>query len=103
MSLDGVNAENVGRMLRRNSERAQFIVISLRKVTLKFARQLFGALKGQRKPRLEKLPAGIFLQLHSQRRNDVKGGVKSRELLEEFYHAPVVFQGVQPGPRQHIF
>ncbi|MCI4358449.1 MAG: chromosome segregation protein SMC [Thermoplasmata archaeon] len=42
MSLDGVNAENVGRMLRRNSERAQFIVISLRKVTLKFANHLFG-------------------------------------------------------------
>lgn len=42
MSLDGINAENVGRMLRRNAERAQFIVISLRKVTLKFARQLFG-------------------------------------------------------------
>jgi len=42
MSLDAVNAENIGRMLRRNSERAQFIVISLRKVTLKFARQLFG-------------------------------------------------------------
>jgi chromosome segregation protein len=42
MSLDGVNAENVGRMLRRNAERAQFIVISLRKVTLKFAHQIFG-------------------------------------------------------------
>ena len=42
MSLDGINAENVGRMLRRNAERAQFIVISLRKVTLKFAHQLFG-------------------------------------------------------------
>ncbi|HEV2230893.1 MAG TPA: hypothetical protein VGS18_01740, partial [Thermoplasmata archaeon] len=42
MSLDGVNAENVGRMLRRNAEWAQFIVISLRKVTLKFAHQLFG-------------------------------------------------------------
>jgi chromosome segregation protein len=42
MSLDGVNAENVGRMLRRNAERAQFVVISLRKVTLKFAHQLFG-------------------------------------------------------------
>jgi chromosome segregation protein len=42
MSLDGVNAENVGRMLRHNSERAQFIVISLRKVTLKFAKTLFG-------------------------------------------------------------
>ncbi len=42
MSLDGLNAEYVGRMLRRNSERAQFVVISLRKVTLKFAHQLFG-------------------------------------------------------------
>ena len=42
MSLDGLNAEYVGRMLRRNSERAQFIVISLRKVTLKFAHHLFG-------------------------------------------------------------
>ena len=42
MSLDGLNAENVGRMLRHNSERAQFIVISLRKVTLKFASHLYG-------------------------------------------------------------
>jgi chromosome segregation protein len=42
MSLDGVNAENVGRMLRRNAERAQFVVISLRKVTLKCAHRLFG-------------------------------------------------------------
>jgi chromosome segregation protein len=42
MSLDGINAENVGRMLRRNAERAQFVVISLRKVTLKFAHHLFG-------------------------------------------------------------
>ena len=42
MSLDGLNAEYVGRMLRRNSERAQFVVISLRKVTLKFAQHLFG-------------------------------------------------------------
>ncbi len=29
-------------MVRRNAERAQFVVISLRKVTLKFARQLYG-------------------------------------------------------------
>ena len=42
MSLDALNAENIGRMVRRNAERAQFIVISLRKVTLKFARQLYG-------------------------------------------------------------
>ena len=42
MSLDGLNAEYVGRLLRRNAERAQFVVISLRKVTLKFAHQLYG-------------------------------------------------------------
>jgi chromosome segregation protein len=42
MSLDGINAENIGRMLRRNSARAQFIVISLRKVTLKWAEHLYG-------------------------------------------------------------
>ena len=42
MSLDGLNAEYVGRMLARNSERAQFVVISLRKVTLKFAQRLYG-------------------------------------------------------------
>ncbi|HTP53467.1 MAG TPA: chromosome segregation protein SMC [Thermoplasmata archaeon] len=42
MSLDGLNAEYVGRLLRRNAERAQFVVISLRKVTLKFAHHLYG-------------------------------------------------------------
>ena len=42
MSLDGMNAEYVGRLLRRNAERAQFVVISLRKVTLKFAHHLYG-------------------------------------------------------------
>jgi chromosome segregation protein len=42
MSLDGLNAEYVGRMLRHNAERAQFVVISLRKVTLKFASHLYG-------------------------------------------------------------
>ncbi len=41
-SLDGLNAEYVGRLLARNAERAQFVVISLRKVTLKFAHRLYG-------------------------------------------------------------
>ncbi len=42
MSLDAVNAGNLGHMLRRNAEKAQFIVISLRKVTLRSAHRLFG-------------------------------------------------------------
>jgi chromosome segregation protein len=42
MFLDGVNAEMVGRVIKRNSSTAQFIVISLRKATLKFADYVIG-------------------------------------------------------------
>ncbi len=42
MFLDGVNAEMVGRIIKRNSATAQFIVISLRKATLKFADYVIG-------------------------------------------------------------
>ncbi len=42
MFLDGVNAEMVGRIIKRNSRTAQFIVISLRKATLKFADYIIG-------------------------------------------------------------
>ena len=42
MFLDGVNAEIVGRIIKRNSKSAQFIVISLRKATIKFADYVIG-------------------------------------------------------------
>jgi len=42
MFLDGVNAENVGRLFRRNSERAQIIAVTLRKSTMKYANQMIG-------------------------------------------------------------
>ncbi len=42
MFLDGVNAEMVGKIIKRNSATAQFIVISLRKATLKFADYVIG-------------------------------------------------------------
>lgn len=42
-NLDAVNAEKVARMIRRNSSMAQFVQISLRKVTLKEADHLIGA------------------------------------------------------------
>ncbi|ADD09188.1 chromosome segregation protein SMC [Aciduliprofundum boonei T469] len=42
MFLDGMNAEMVGRIIKRNSRTAQFIVISLRKATLKFADYVIG-------------------------------------------------------------
>ncbi len=42
MFLDGVNAENVGRMFRRNSDNAQIIAVTLRKSTMKYAHQMIG-------------------------------------------------------------
>ena len=42
MFLDGVNAENVSRAVKRSSGNAQFIQISLRKVTLKEADHIIG-------------------------------------------------------------
>lgn len=69
MSLDGVNAENVGRMLRRNAERAQFIVISLRKVTLKFAHRLFGVtMHGDGRSRVVALRLDEIVDVDEQQR-----------------------------------
>jgi len=42
MFLDGVNAENVARVISKNSINAQFIQVSLRKVTLKEADHIMG-------------------------------------------------------------
>lgn len=42
MFLDGVNAENVAKAVKRSSKNAQFIQISLRKVTLKEADHIIG-------------------------------------------------------------
>jgi chromosome segregation protein len=41
-NLDAINAENVARMIKRNSEVAQFLQISLRKITLQQADHLMG-------------------------------------------------------------
>jgi chromosome segregation protein len=41
-NLDAVNAERVARMIKRNSNTAQFVQISLRKVTLKEADHIIG-------------------------------------------------------------
>lgn len=41
-NLDGVNAERIARMIRKNSSTAQFIQISLRKVSLKEADHIVG-------------------------------------------------------------
>ncbi|MEM4293561.1 MAG: hypothetical protein QXJ27_05290, partial [Thermoplasmata archaeon] len=42
MFLDAINAETVAKMIKKNSGKAQFIMISLRKVTLQYADRLYG-------------------------------------------------------------
>ena len=42
MFLDGVNAETVSRMIKRNAQDSQFIIVSLRKVALKEANHVYG-------------------------------------------------------------
>ena len=48
------------------------------------------------------LPAGIFFDLLGQQRDEIEGRVNPGEFLQNLHHAPVIFQGVQPGPRQHV-
>ncbi|MGH7336997.1 MAG: hypothetical protein ACREI7_05435, partial [Myxococcota bacterium] len=42
MFLDGMNSELVATMVRKQSGRAQFVMVSLRKVTLKMADRVYG-------------------------------------------------------------
>lgn len=42
MFLDGLNTENVARMIRENSKNVQFLMVSLRKTTLKEADHVYG-------------------------------------------------------------
>jgi chromosome segregation protein len=42
MFLDGINAEHVARMVKKNSRKAQFVMVSLRKITLKEADCIYG-------------------------------------------------------------
>ena len=42
MFLDGVNAETVSRMIKRNAAHSQFINVSLRKIALKEANHIYG-------------------------------------------------------------
>ena len=42
MFLDGINAENVSRMVKNNAIDSQFIMVSLRKVALKEANHVYG-------------------------------------------------------------
>ncbi|MEM3396327.1 MAG: chromosome segregation protein SMC [Thermoplasmata archaeon] len=42
MFLDAINAEIVAKVIKKNSAKAQFIMISLRKVTLQYADRLYG-------------------------------------------------------------
>ena len=69
---------------------------------LVFPRQRLRILKRQRKPRLIKILASIFFQLHPQRRHHIERRMKSRKFLQHFHHPKIIFRSMQPRPRQHI-
>ena len=52
-------------------------------------------LKREREPGLIEFSAGIFLDLHAKRGDDVEGGVKTRRFLKHAHHPPVIFHGVK--------
>ena len=74
MFLDPVNAEAVARMVKRSSSLAQFIMISLRKVTLKYADSLIGVAKG---------PDGIS-RVFSARLEDLEFEESEEEEVSEY-------------------
>lgn len=65
MFLDGVNAEKVAQLVRASSRQAQFLMVSLRKVTLKEADHVYG------------------VTMTSDAQTDIVGEVRIDEIVEE--------------------
>jgi hypothetical protein len=53
-------------------------------------------------PGFAEFAAGVFLNLFAKRGNEVEGGVNPGKFAEDFHHAPVIFQGVQARPGEHV-
>ena len=53
-------------------------------------------------PGLAELSAGIFLNLLAKGGDKIEGSVNSGKFAQDFHHAPVVFQRVQPRPGEHV-
>jgi len=66
------------------------------------ARQFVRIFERQGKPGLFEAATGVLFELHAQRRHDVEGGMEVGEFAEDFDHAPVIFQGMQTRPREHV-
>lgn len=71
-NLDAVNAEKVATMVGRNAQHAQFIIVSLRKVTLKEADHVYGVTMNQ--PGLSEVVGNVHLdQVSEEGEFDVDG------------------------------
>ena len=75
MYLDNVNAEAVSKMIKENSSYAQFILISLRKVTLKEADHIYGITK--REDGISEVVGTVDLSSIGPRGEILSGGRKS--------------------------
>lgn len=80
MFLDGVNAEKVALVVKGNSQQAQFLMVSLRKVTLKEADHVYG------------------VTMTAQQETEIVGEVRIDEIVEEPPPAmPPELAAVKPG------
>src|SRR6202790_2266113 len=67
-----------------------------------FAIKRFGLLKSEREPGIIEIAAGVLLELHAERRDDVEGGMEIGGIPQDFDHAPVIFERMKAGPRKHV-
>src|ERR1700688_1263465 len=69
---------------------------------LVFACEFLGRLERECKPWLVEVAAGVLLELHAQRRHDIECGAKAGHFAKYLHHAPVIFHGMEPSPRQNV-
>ena len=65
-------------------------------------RQILRRLGHHIQKRILRRPLHVVLNLRHQRRHNVKVLVNVRKLIQQLHHTVVVFQGVQPHPRQAV-
>jgi hypothetical protein len=64
--------------------------------------QIASWFRSNREERIARGAAFVVLNLRDERRNQIKGLMDVRELIEQFHHSVVVFEGVQTYPGETV-
>ncbi len=66
-------------------------------------RQTFDGHDGDIEKRIGRRAGGVFFDLRDHRRHQVEGLAHMGKFFQDLHHSRVIFQRMQPGPRQLIF